>query len=493
MDDFASPTMQRQLSIMLSCLLIVIAASGCTQQTTSKSIETSANAHEETGSMVDESGSGTDEEAPVPEPTTATSQDVITQPGQSAALGGYDVLIADRGNNRLIEVTPQKQIVWVYQFDLPKKGLGADDAFFTDSGKTLSVNLEEYHTIQLIDYVSKQVTWSYGEPGKYGSAAGRLHTPDDAYKLPNGDIIIADIKNCRVIEITPDKRIVHQYGQTKKCGNGPGLLNLPNGDTPLPNGHILISNIVGRSLVELDGNWQPVFTMTLPVRYPSDPQLTKAGNILISDYSKKGKIVEVSRQGAIVWQYGAGSGETLKNPSLAVELPDGNILANDDLNHRVIVIDKQTKQIVWQYGVTGKPGSGGDQLNTPDGVDIIRRSAVFIAQALQMNRQSSTTSVPDILTLHTIGQVTRHARGFIGEHVRLQGYLLKREKGYLLFSDEAGGPIGRYDLPVTGSGLEAVILKQKYILEGTFLDHVPVASNGNPDHVELSAPPQPAP
>lgn len=309
------------------------------------------------------------------EPSVLASQtDLANLPRDTSALGGYNVLIADRGNNRLLEVSPEKKIVWQYHFDLPKPGLGADDAFFTDNGQSIIVNLEQYHVIQVIDYQTKQVTWSYGIPGKSGRADGMLNAPDDTYKLASGNITVADIKNCRVIEISPDKRIVRQYGKTGQCKNSSGFLNKPNGDTPLANGHTLVSNIVGRNLVELDSNWQPVFTMPLPVNYPSDPQLTKAGNILISDYSKPGKIVEISRLGNMVWEFGGQEGEAkLKQPSLAVELPNGNILCNDDLNHRVIVIDKQTKKIIWQYGVTGKPGSGLDQLSVPDGVDIIKR------------------------------------------------------------------------------------------------------------------------
>ncbi len=297
--------------------------------------------------------------------------EVASEPQDKSALGGYNVLIADRGNNRLIEVTPDKKIVWEYHLVLPRAGLGADDAFFTDNDKTIIVNLEEYHVIQQIDYATKKVIWQYGVAGVPGAKAGFLNKPDDAYKLPNGDVITADIRNCRVIEISPDKNIVHQYGSPDHCSNAPGFLNKPNGDTPLPNGHILISNIIGSMILELDERWNPVFSMRMPVRYASDPQLTKAGNILISDYSDPGKIIEVSREGKIIWQYHYTKGEQkLNQPSLAIELPNGNILANDDFNHRVIVIDKKANNIIWQYGVTGKPGNAYGQLFVPDGVDI---------------------------------------------------------------------------------------------------------------------------
>ncbi len=409
-----------------------------------------------------------DEEDAPPPAVTATTQDLSTAPADTSGLGGYNVLIADRGNNRIIEVTPDKKIVWEYHFKLPKLGLGADDAFFTDGGKTIIVNLEEYHVIEMIDYATKQVIWTYGTPGVPGHLDGQLNTPDDAYKLPNGNVIVADIKNCRVIEITPDKQIAHQFGQTRQCSNTDGYLNIPNGDTPLPDGHILISNIVGRNLIELDQNWQQVFTMPLPVTYPSDPQMTKAGNILISDYSNPGQIVETGKDGNIVWHFDGQAGDVkLDRPSLAIELPNGNILSNDDFNHRVIVIDKATKKIIWQYGVTHKPGSGAGQLSVPDGVDIIRHTD------------------QNVLKLPTIGAVTRHAANFIGKTVEFSGYLREQHPGYAIFSDELTGPIGSFDLPVIGAALSNMIAGQKYLLQGVFEDGGLAASNGNPNHLEL--------
>ncbi len=417
--------------------------------------------------------SGPDEDESVPAPVAVLPVDVSQQPGDTSALGGYNVLIADRGNNRLIEITPNKQIVWQYQFNLPRLGLGADDAFFTDGGKNVIVNLENYQTIEIIDYQTQKVIWQYGTPGKPGHADGFLNNPDDAYKLANGDVVVADIKNCRVIEISPDKKIVRQYGQTKVCGNAEGLLNKPNGDTPLPNGHMLISNIQSHNLIELDENWKHVFSMVFPLRYPSDPQPTKAGNILISEYLNPGKILEISKTGKLIWEFTGDGTVKLNKPSLAIELPNGNILANDDYNNRVIVIDKKTKQIIWQYGITGKPGNGAGQLSVPDGLDIIKRD-------------SSIQNLP----LHTIGQVTRYASNFVKQNIKVAGYLIKKETGYLIFSDEATGVISSFDLPVTGLGIDTVKFGQKYILEGTFMYGGLHSSNNNPYHLELLDVPQ---
>ena len=96
-------------------------------------------------------------------------------------------------------------------------------------------------------------------------------------------------------------------------------------------------------------------------------------------------------------------------------------------------------------------------------------------------------------TIHSVGSVTRHANHYIGQHLVLRGYLLAQRPGYILFSDEPGGSISRFDLPVTGTGAGAMLPRQRYLIEGDFLDHGLAANNGNSDHFELSSPPRPAP
>jgi hypothetical protein len=136
-----------------------------------------------------------------------------------------------------------------------------------------------------------------------------------------------------------------------------------------------------------------VFKLSLPLHYPSDPQPTKAGNYVIADYVRHGRIIEIDQQGNIVWDFDGGGQGGLDRPSLAEELPNGNIIANDDLNHRVIVIDKASKRIVWQYGITGRQGSGPGELSIPDGVDVIAEECIgWLAPMCQASLLASLSS-----------------------------------------------------------------------------------------------------
>ena len=89
--------------------------------------------------------------------------------------------------------------------------------------------------------------------------------------------------------------------------------------------------------------------------------------------------------------------------------------------------------------------------------------------------------------VHKVGAVTWHAAKFVGKDVVLEGYVLAKEPGYVLFSDEATGKITAHDLPVAGPGADTMQMAKRYVIEGIFLDHGLIASNGSPYHLELTA------
>ncbi|MEO8571028.1 MAG: hypothetical protein ABI553_04945 [Chloroflexota bacterium] len=312
-------------------------------------------------------------------PTASLDPPASDPPGSSPATTGrfgLGLLIADRGNGRLLIVDDAKRILWQFPAvdALPKgQAFAADDAFLAPDGRTIVANDEAHQVIDRIDIATGRVVWQYGHYNKLGAANGYLHTPDDAYPLANGDIVVADIRNCRILEINPAKTVVRHWGRAGSCGHHPPTsFNNPNGDTPLPDGGLLITEIGGSRVVRLSPTDKILFDIHVPVSYPSDAQLTPDGNVLIVDYSNPGAVLEVSPQGHVLWRYGPKTGPgRLNHPSLAVMLPDGTIALNDDFRSRVIVIDPKTKRIVWQYGTTDVGGRSAGRLFEPDGIDLI--------------------------------------------------------------------------------------------------------------------------
>jgi hypothetical protein len=293
-------------------------------------------------------------------------------------LPGF-ILIADRGNNRLLLVDGHRRVLWRYP---PRSGPKVpfyfdDDSFFGPGYRTIISNQEDQHTIQIISFPGGRVLWRYGHFGVRGSAPGYLNTPDDAYLLPGGIVSVADAYNCRVLFISErTKRIVRQLGNGVCRHDPPTSLGAVNGATPLPDGGTLVSEINGSWVDDFARDGRLRWAVQAPVSYPSDPQLLAPDRILLADFHKPGAAVLIDRQGRVLWRYGPASGPgALDHPSLATRIAPGLIAANDDYRHRIVLIRLSTGRIVWQYGHTDVKGTGPGYLNTPDGLDLLPTAA----------------------------------------------------------------------------------------------------------------------
>jgi hypothetical protein len=100
--------------------------------------------------------------------------------------------VADRNNNRVILLSPDKRIVW-------HVGLrGPDDAFFTPASRR---HLNEEFNDTLADLTSADASSGYGHRGG-GKRGGYLNAPDDACRMVGG-VTISDIRNCRIVRLRP--------------------------------------------------------------------------------------------------------------------------------------------------------------------------------------------------------------------------------------------------------------------------------------------------
>lgn len=289
-------------------------------------------------------------------------------------IPGY-LLIADRGNNRMLLVDSKHHIFWRY----PGGGHSAmpfvfdDDTFFGPKYDRIISNQEDQDTIQVISFPGKRVLWRYGHVNVKSGANGYLNTPDDAYLLRNGLVSVADAYNCRVLFISAAHQIVSQYGTTGVCKHDPPTyLGAVNGATPLADGGTLVSEINGSWIDDIGPNGRLRWAVQAPVVYPSDPQLLAPNRILLADYSHPGAAIIMTRAGRVLWRYRptSGAGE-LDHPSLATRIAPGLIAINDDYRDRVVIVSIRTHRIVWQYGHTDHPGTAASYLNTPDGLDLL--------------------------------------------------------------------------------------------------------------------------
>ncbi|MHB8341863.1 MAG: NHL repeat-containing protein [Mycobacteriales bacterium] len=317
------------------------------------------------------------------------------QAGSNPAVLPGPVLIADKHNNRLIVVDQEGRIVW----EFPRPGdlapgqtfLVPDDAFFSPDGRYIVATEEGDFVVTVIDVATHRIVWRYGTPGVPGGTFDHLDNPDDAMLLPGGDVIAADIKNCRLIVIAPGgTALLHTFGTLGDCYHNPPVsFGSPNGMFPLPDGNYLITEINGDWVDEMTPTGQILWSAHPPgFDYPSDSNQYAPGVYLSVDYTSPGALDLFNRAGQLIYQYAPTGPQALNLPSLAMPLPNGDILMNDDHNDRVVVLDPRTSQIVWQYGVTGVPGSAPGYLDVPDGVDLAPPHSLLIIHAATLTPPS---------------------------------------------------------------------------------------------------------
>jgi outer membrane protein assembly factor BamB len=281
-----------------------------------------------------------------------------------------NILIADRNNNRLLVVSPKGQVVWQLSEPTPS------DAYFSSTGRSIVVTQHLKAVVLRRSVTTGKITYSYGHAGSVGSGSDRLHDPQTGHQI-GGQIVIADLGNCRVLFVAPPShRRVTSLGSGQCVHHPPTSFAQPDAVFPTADGGLVVT--------ERNPGWidllSKTHTVTKTIRLltfaqPYDANESKyvAGQLIVTDHTRPGAVEELdAATGKVTWTYSvkSGGGE-LNLPTLARALPNGDVLVADSGNDRVIVIDAKTKQIVWQYGHTAKPSSANGFLHTPDSVDLV--------------------------------------------------------------------------------------------------------------------------
>ena len=157
----------------------------------------------------------------------------------------------------------------------------------------------------------------------------------------------------------------------------------PGGVEAMADGNLLVADAANHRVLWMRSDGLPVWsygtTDDAALRAPVCVRRVTNSSFLIVDQDAD-RVFIVDMNNNIQWQYGttgvAGSGvDQLDSPTYADLLPNGRIAICDAGNNRVIVVRKDDASIVWQYGTTGVPGSGADQLVRPTSVQWLTAGA----------------------------------------------------------------------------------------------------------------------
>lgn len=220
------------------------------------------------------------------------------------------------------------------------------------------------------------IVWQYGQDGGVsGSGPNQLNTPVQAVFLSDFPghhgfyVMIADQANERIIVVNVfNNQIIWQYGTTGVAGNGPNQLNNPNSAELLEDGNILIADESNNRVIEVATSGQIVKTYTAggTVNGAAFASRLRNDDTLISD-SNNNRIVQVDANDKIVWQYVTNTqpgSNPNPLPTRGIRLHNGNTLISDQFNNRVIEVNRQGR-IVFDQGKLNAAGSDFNELNGP--------------------------------------------------------------------------------------------------------------------------------
>lgn len=310
----------------------------------------------------------------VPAASPAAQPPVNRLAGAAAGLGPLPpgvpftgrLLIADRGHDRIIEVTAAGTVDWMFPQPgqrLPVPFGPPDDAFYTPDGTMIIANSEQSQTVTAISRAAGTVLWQVGRNGVRSRATGMFNEPDDAVPGPDGTIWVADIRNCRLVHLSLAGTWLGTAG-TGVCRHGPpASYGEPNGAFPAADGSLIVTEITGSWVTWLNADGTVRWSVRAPVRYPSDGIPEPDGSVLLTDYSQPGSVVRISSTGATLWRYTPSGSAALNHTSIAIPVASNRVAICDDFHHRIIVVDPTTNQVVWTY-----TGSGPSRIFYPDGV-----------------------------------------------------------------------------------------------------------------------------
>lgn len=203
----------------------------------------------------------------------------LADPFSAARLANGNTLICDnKGGNRVIEVRdsdydPSKpddgytaaSIVWQYgvtskpgggpgEVNSPRSAYmmangdvlicdGATQSAGDGSNRVIEVRTSDYDATQPNDgWTAGSIIWQIdaAHPLQGGAGSSALNDPNQALPLANGNLLITDGGNNRVIEVNQERQVVAEFGPKTVAGYDP--LQAPRGASLLPDGRIIIAD-----------------------------------------------------------------------------------------------------------------------------------------------------------------------------------------------------------------------------------------------------------
>ncbi len=264
--------------------------------------------------------------------------------GFGCLMGDGSIAIVRRTHWELLIVSPQHQIVDKLNLSAFSKKIPRY-ATWTDRGTFLIVFLNRSFDQDIVE-VDREGRLLWHLP----SSVSDIGIASSVQRLANDRLLIADSFRHRVTEIDREGNVLWQFGEAGHPSGHPHRLSSPNSAKCLSDGERLVADTRNHRVLSVTPEGQ-AHSIVLPDSGLCDPTFADEladGHRLICD-TGNGRILELDQQGGIVWEYGdtIARRRHLSYPrSVDLVGPERYLIA-DTGNNRIVEISEdkvETKQ-----------------------------------------------------------------------------------------------------------------------------------------------------
>ena len=213
--------------------------------------------------------------------------------------------------------------------------------------------------------------------GRWGTKEGKFQSPAGITYYNNGNIFVADKRNCRIHIFKGEGEYVGSFGGS---GSLDSQLSRPYSLSVDSDGNIIVADS-GNRLIKIfspDGNFltkigeQGLFTFPVHcIQYER--------YLIVSDYGEH-CIKVFDRKGNFQYKFGKkgeGDGE-LNSPSGLLVNKSGHLMVCDEMNHRIQVFELNGKFL----GKFGIKGANLGEFNNPTSLAVLSNGQIVVCDAL---------------------------------------------------------------------------------------------------------------
>jgi sugar lactone lactonase YvrE len=301
------------------------------------------------------------------------SESLLYGPQGMALDGRGDMCIADRGNNRIMKLSPKGKRLAAWG----KKGSGAGQ-FIGPS----AVGLDQSGNVYVADTYNGRVQElsPNGKPvaswGSAGSNPGQLFFPDGVAVDAARNVYVSDLRN-RIQKFSHDGRLLSVWDSFGALGT----LKMPAGMDISPSGMIAVADAGnGRVLVlRSDGSVERTFSAKLQAGEPNHPSAVAfdpaGGMVVANGYGLSAIVLHVADDGTqtVISSVGFGAGQVIGSYGVAADSA-GNVYATDSASSRVLKFSATGKLLAtW-----GKYATVANALGQPFGIAIDTHGFIYV-------------------------------------------------------------------------------------------------------------------